>query len=288
MQFPDTRWGRPADTLLARLDHLEIGCADPAVTADFYARAMGYTLTQHAQGILAQAPDRRLVFVPGSPKTLVSAGFALPDLEELASLRERLEQAGWASSDGPTLLFRDAVTVHDPDGNRLVFGLPHETVPSAGADRTPPARLQHVVVASRAPAQIVRFFIDVLGFTLSDDVLDDEGGVRTSFLRCSEEHHSFAVFLAPENRLDHHCYETADWNAIRDWGDHMAAEHVRIQWGPGRHGPGNNLFIFVHDPDDNWVEISAELEVVGHDRPSGQWPHEQRTLNSWGQGMLRS
>ena len=37
MQFPDTRWGwgRPADTLLAGLDHLEIGCADPAVTADF-------------------------------------------------------------------------------------------------------------------------------------------------------------------------------------------------------------------------------------------------------------
>ena len=288
MEFRDDRWGRPADALVARLDYLEIGCADPAVTADFYARAMGYALTPAGEAIVAQAPDRRLLFVPGQPKTLVSAGFALPDADELGRLRARLTKAGWAGEDGPTLMFGDAVTVRDPDGNRLVFGLPGEHAPGADADRTPPARLQHVVVASREPARIVRFFIDVLGFTLSDDVLDDTGGVRTSFLRCSEEHHSFAVFLAPENRLDHHCYETADWNAIRDWGDHMASEHVRIQWGPGRHGPGNNLFIFVHDPDDNWVEISAELEVVGHDRPSGQWPHEQRTLNSWGQGMLRS
>lgn len=96
------------------------------------------------------------------------------------------------------------------------------------------------------------------------------------------------MFKAAQARLDHHCYETTDWNKIRDWGDHMASQHVPIQWGPGRHGPGNNLFLFVHDPDGNWVEISAELETVEHDRPVGRWPHEQRTLNSWGQGLLRS
>jgi catechol 2,3-dioxygenase len=36
------------------------------------------------------------------------------------------------------------------------------------------------------------------------------------------------------------------------------------------------------------VEISAELERVTPDRPVGAWLHEERTLNSWGRGVLRS
>ncbi|MBB6254377.1 VOC family protein [Nitrospirillum iridis] len=288
------RWGRPPDALAASLHFLELGCPDPAATADFYRRTMGYRLEAHGDRIVAAARDRRLIFTPGPAKTLVSAGYALPDGAELARLRARLSAAGWGAVDGPTPMFTDAVTVTDPDGNRFTFGLaqPSPVAGQAGAGGAEagnwPARLQHVVIASRDPARIVQFFIDVLGFTLSDDVVDGEGGIRTSFLRCSHEHHSFAVFKAPENRLDHHCYETTDWNMIRDWCDRMATQHVRVQWGPGRHGPGNNLFMFVHDPDGNWVEISAELEIVTPDRPVGQWPHEQRTLNSWGHGLLRS
>ena len=142
--------------------------------------------------------------------------------------------------------------------------------------------------ASTNPARLIDFYIDVVGFTLSDRVLDDEGGLRTAFVRCGHEHHNLAVFLAPENRIDHHCLEAGDWDLIRDWSDHFADERIPLRWGPGRHGPGNNLFVFVHDLDGNWVEISAELEQVTPDRPVGNWPHEERTLNSWGIGLLRS
>jgi catechol 2,3-dioxygenase len=58
-------------------------------------------------------------------------------------------------------------------------------------------------------------------------------------------------------------------------------------WGPGRHGPGNNLFIFIEDPDGNWIEVSAELEII-HDRSLHEWPHEERTLNLWGTAIMRS
>ena len=33
-------------------------------------------------------------------------------------------------------------------------------------------------------------------------------------------------------------------------------------WGPGRHGPGNNLFVFYTYPDGDWIEISGELETI--------------------------
>lgn len=288
MAFQADRGDRPLEALVATLDHIVLSTPAPHVLADFYRRALGCRLERAGDNIVARAPGRSIVFVTGEPKKLAAAGYRVADALELARLRQRLVARGQEFIDGPTILFEDAVQLSDPDGNSFSFGISSSGSCAGGAADVPAARLQHVVLASRAPDRIVDFFVDVLGFTLSDEVVDDAGEVRTSFVRCSEEHHSFAVFKAPEDRLDHHCYETADWNAIRDWGDHMAKERIPIQWGPGRHGPGNNLFMFVHDPDGNWVELSAELEIVTYDRPAGQWPHEQRTLNSWGQGLLRS
>jgi catechol 2,3-dioxygenase len=78
-----------------------------------------------------------------------------------------------------------------------------------------------------------------------------------------------------------------EWNLIRDWCDHFAGLGIEIVWGPGRHGPGNNLFAFIKDPDDNWIEISAELEVI-FDRDIVDWPQSTRTLNTWGRAFMRS
>jgi catechol 2,3-dioxygenase len=46
--------------------------------------------------------------------------------------------------------------------------------------------------------------------------------------------------------------------------------------------------MFIHDADGNWVEISAEIEQVTAIRLARVWRHEEYTLNSWGQGFLRS
>jgi hypothetical protein len=53
-------------------------------------------------------------------------------------------------------------------------------------------------------------------------------------------------------------------------------------------GSANSGKIFFHDPDGNWVEVSAELQIVAPDHEVGVWAHEERTLNSWGQAFLRS
>lgn len=274
--------------LEATLDHIALGSEDPRALAEFYHRAMGLKIRAEGDGAWGEARNRRIHFLPGKPRSLGYAAYRVATRAALEGLDARLEATGWPREASPSPRFADGICVRDPDGNRLVFGLE----PGATADAMPvsiaPARLQHIVIASREPDRIVAFFTDVLGFQLSDNVVDGEGEIRTSFLRCSEEHHSFAVFKAPENRLDHHCYEAVEWNAIRDWADHMAAERILLQWGPGRHGPGNNLFMFIHDLDGNWLEISAELEIVASDRPVGVWPHEERSLNLWGRGLLRS
>ncbi|HWP35804.1 MAG TPA: VOC family protein, partial [Thermodesulfobacteriota bacterium] len=236
-----------------------------------------------------RGPERRLLLAPGPAGTLGFAAYAVDGAGELARLKARLEAAGVPLAPSPSPLFGpEAFAVDDPDGTRLVFGLAAEGREAPPRSPALSGRLQHVVVATPRCEALSRFYTDRLGFVVSDRVYRDDRTLTACFLRSDHEHHSLALFQADAYRLDHHCYETAGWTAIRDWADRFAAQGVPLDWGPGRHGPGNNLFIFVRDPDGNWIELSAELEVVAPDRPAGRWRHEERTLNLWGRAPLRS
>lgn len=273
------------------LREISLHSPDPDALADFYRRAFGYRFATDDHGLLGIAAERRLRLVEGDARTLDYAGFGLAGPEEADALRARLRAAGVGFREQAWPGFgAAAIRFEDTDGNGFVFGVPEDAAEVGGEGGTGrrPARLQHVVFATTDIGRLLDFHLRVTGFTLSDRVVDEEGGLRTAFLRCSHEHHSLAMFTTAERRLDHHCFEAGDWNLIRDWSDHFAGERIPLQWGPGRHGPGNNLFMFVHDLDGNWVELSAELEQVAPDRAVGEWPHEERTLNSWGIGLLRS
>jgi catechol 2,3-dioxygenase-like lactoylglutathione lyase family enzyme len=268
-----------------RLYYIELGSPDPESLSRFYRDAFSADVEAEGDTRICRGPDRCVIISPGVAKTLKSAGYLVRDHASLDGLMARLAMAGAPHERTSNAIFSEAVAFTDPSGNRILFGIPRARAPHlAGL----PGRIQHVVVASRNARAMVDFYTKVVGLLESDRVLDDAGELRTSFMRTDNEHHSFAVFQASEDRFDHHCYEAADWNSIRDWGDHFASLRVPVKWGPGRHGPGNNLFLFVHDPDGNWVELSAELEIVAPDRPTGTWPHEERTLNSWGSAPLRS
>ena len=141
---------------------------------------------------------------------------------------------------------------------------------------------------SAQTSTLLPFYRDVLGFVVSDRVEDQSGRLRACFLRTDPEHHVIAIFEAPERRHDHLSFETTDWTALREWADRLSALGAPLVWGVGRHGPGNDTFFMVHDPDQNLVEISAELEVCGPERVEKLWPHEQRTLNLWGYAIMRS
>ena len=118
--------------------------------------------------------------------------------------------------------------------------------------------------------------------------MKDNGELATSFLTSNHEHHTIACFKADVEEIDHHSYETGEWHRIKDWCDRFEKKGIQLKWGPGRHGPGNNLFIFIEDPETNWIEISAELEVL-HNREVKIWKHEPKTLNLWGpHSIMRS
>lgn len=274
-------------SLDGRLFHIELMSPNPEALAQFYSELYALPLRQRGNEFICGDAQRVLLFSRGPAGTLRNGGYAVANEASLEALKARLAAHAIACEPAdPDLYQTGAVALRDPDGNRISFGLPQREAIAASGPL--PGRLQHLVVGSTDAQRMVDFYANVIGMRISDRVLDEEGGLRTCFLRTDHEHHSFAVFQTSECRLDHHCYELNEWNDIRDWGDRLAARRIFVKWGPGRHGPGNNLFLFFHDPDGNWVELSAELERVSEERPIGNWPHEERTLNSWGQGLLRS
>jgi len=219
------------------------------------------------------------VIGPGEPGAVPYFALEMQDAAHLASYRKSLERTEDFASP---LLEAGAFALQDPDGRNVVFGLARNAPSGEGL----PGRLQHFVCATTRLQEMTAFYRG-LGMLESDRVLEKED-LAAVFLRSDPEHHCFAAFRAPASRPDHHCYETNGWLDIRDWGDRMGRLGIPLFWGPGRHGPGNNLFFMVEDPDGHKVEFSAELELMTREAPVRTWPHEQRTLNLWGSAWMRS
>jgi catechol 2,3-dioxygenase len=270
----------------AKLHHLRRDSADPALLARFYGELLGDRVEPIADGEwLVAGCDRVLIVGKGDRGAVPYFSVAMRDAAHLDAYRGELERRGVACEASPSPLFSPgAFAVADPDGRRVVFGLP---APVSAPECKTAGRLQHFVCASARLEEMMQFYRDTLGMLESDRVLENEA-LAAAFLRSDPEHHSFASFRAPESRPDHHCYETRSWNDIRDWGDRMASLRIPLWWGPGRHGPGNNLFFMIEDPDGHKVEFSAELERVPREAGFRTWPHEQRTLNLWGSAWMRS
>jgi catechol 2,3-dioxygenase len=270
------------------LHHLRIDSPAPDRLVPFYRDGLGLRERPLADDLwLLDGRKRRMIIGRGASSRLAFAAFAMKNDEAVQAFRADLESRQVAFRESPSPLFRDgAFALDDPDGRCLAFGVPGTSYD--GADALP-GRLQHFVVATTDLDRLHAFYADVLGFVVSDEVIEESTGEVTAvFYRSDPEHHSFAAFRAPETCLDHHAYEADCWNDIRDWADHFSSMRVPLWWGPGRHGPGDNLFFMVLDPDGNKVEISAEIEHMPLTMGKRTWPHEERTLNYWGQAWMRS
>jgi len=270
----------------AYLHHLCFESPNPEKLSDFYGKIMQMKPQSiGANAWLCSGKNRQILIKEGMKNRLEFAAFSCRDEGGLNLLKERVKEEGIeVISLQPDLFQNDAISIVDQDGHNISFGL---SKPNMNAESVLNGPLQHLTFSTLNVEKFVDFYVGKLGFCISDRVLHSNGNLATCFVRSNHEHHTLACFKSDRIGVDHHSYEAGEWNAIRDWCDHFASMNIELMWGPGRHGPGNNLFVFVEDPDGNWIEISAELEVI-HDRPSKDWPQEERTLNLWGKAILRS
>ncbi|MDB5875283.1 MAG: Glyoxalase/Bleomycin resistance protein/Dioxygenase superfamily protein [Ramlibacter sp.] len=267
----------------ASLAQLEISASEPRRLAAFYARTFCLDVAERNGAIDCDGSGRSLRIVAGESGQLRRASLRFHTASQFEEQRQVLAARGIETLANSA----DGFSVRDPEGQLVTFLAP-------AGQGTPPrnepltARLQHFAVRTPAAQALLDFYVNQLGFVLSDRVLDDAGNLTAAFMRTDSEHHSMAIFRAPESRFDHFSCEAPDWNHLREWADHMARVGVDLAWGVGRHGPGNDTFLMVRDMDGNMGEISCDLEVCEPGRPAGVWPHRPQTLNQWGVAIMRS
>jgi catechol 2,3-dioxygenase len=267
----------------AALSHIGLAVDDPVEAAAYYARTLGLAVSETlADGTIRLGWGRGFHALELARDGGLHFGLELPDEATLAAFESRLQAHGVpiareevAGDHPPILAFRD------PDGHRIEAHGPVDRSGEHAADPgRRPVRIHHVTLASPAIAEQVAFYENVLGFRISDRM-----GEVFTWLRCNEEHHTVAVVAADMPALDHYAYEIDSWASLRTWCDELAARDVSLRWGPGRHGPGNNLFVMFDDLDGNRVELSCEMERYWDDRAQyvpRDWAPGAKTVNLWG------
>jgi len=274
----------------AYLHHVAFESSDPARLAKFYADNMNMQMTRISDTeFRCEGPLRRFVAVKGTDKKLAYAGLACRNAAVVEAMRARAEGNGVEILANVSPYFgKDAFAVRDYDGHLICFGVAEEkTVSYQPTVEGIHAPTQHLTFATQNLPGFKEFYVDKLGFFLSDRVVHANGDLATVFTTTNHEHHTIACFKSDRTGVDHHSYEAGTFENIKKFCDRFAANGVLLTWGPGRHGPGNNLFVFYTDPDGNWIEISGELETI-YDRDVIDWPQDPRTLNKWGNAILRS
>ncbi len=140
------------------------------------------------------------------------------------------------------------------------------------------AKIGHVALRVRDLERAARFYIQVLGFQVTDVYAGDmlPGGVV--FLRCNTDHHGIALFPAEAGSHDggglHHvAFEVATLAEVVRARDHLRAHGVPIDF-EGRRRAGCQIAVEFHDPDGHSLEVYWNIDQIGSDgraRPPEEW-----------------
>ncbi|GAA1688323.1 dioxygenase [Mycolicibacterium murale] len=281
---------------LHRLDSITLGVPDVAAAQAFYR---DFGLTDLGGGRFATLDGgHQLTVVEAPARRLLRAVFAADDADDLGRARAGLSALGVdATVAGDRLSAVEPGTATPIDlmvAPRLQQ--PHYSAPAVNgpgridrinaraagvltSERVRPRRLGHFVLGSPDYDRSYAFFVDGLGFRVSDAVRDV--GV---FLRCSTDHHNVLVQRAPVPFLHHSSWQVDDVDAIGRGATAMLAEHPeRHVWGLGRHYAGSNFFWYFKDPAGNFAEYHSDMDHIPED---ALWTPEMlegaRGLFHWG------
>ena len=172
-----------------------------------------------------------------------------------------------------------ALRIADPHGRvfHIVHGDAVDDDTRASSDT--PIRLAHVVLNSHAVADTQSFMEAALGFTLAD---------RTkimAFMNCDRDHHTIALGDTDNNALNHIAFLMPAIDDVMRGGGRMRDAGFPIAWGPGRHGPGDNVFNYFIGPFGEVIEYTTEVEQIDDTYVPGgpsDWTWPPGRVDQWG------
>lgn len=221
-----------------------------------------------------------LVAFEEGEKSYVRSVTFVCDKTELDTLTQKIKTSGLAAC--PTVS-QDigggkGIIVELKEGELLRFLVDSEEVEPL-IDKDLPAKLTHVVFNAADAEASGHLVEDVLGFTVSDRT---KGMV---FVRCNDSHHSTAFARAGFSSLNHIAFEMQDVDAVMRGIGRLRDHQFTPAWGPGRHGPGDNVYAYFIAPYGAVVEFSTAVNKVPADYKAGEpedWTWPANRIDQWG------
>jgi len=272
-----------------KLRSIEMALPDPAAAAAFMVDVWGLAPSAEQSGthyLRGSGPMPYLVAFEPSEREFVRSVTFTCSAEELAGVAARVTAQGWAAA--PTVSADPGaghgLLVELPEGQLLRFLTgTSEVAPIPGhakaTRRVMPVKLTHVVF-NAADAEASADAVEAaLGFTVSD---------RTRamvFVRCNDSHHSTAFARAGFASLNHIAFEMDDLDAVMRGIGNLRDHGFATAWGPGRHGPGDNVYAYYIAPFGPVIEYSTAVEKVPADYRAGapdDWTWPEKRIDQWG------
>lgn len=169
----------------------------------------------------------------------------------------------------------------DPDGRttRILFKEVSGAQPPS-VER--PTRISHVLFTTAAKEAMLNLYVEGLQFRVVDHMHS------STFLNCGADHHSIGFSANPVGSTLHHAaFEMANIDAVMRGAGRLRHAGFNLDWGVGRHGPGDNVYAYFVGPHREIIEYSAEMVQVGadygaHDSAWWETQHPAGWSDHWG------
>ena len=276
-----------------RLRQLVIEVPDPAATGDFLRSGLEFEVVPSPDGAgvrvrtdppyAAASPAEILVLRPGPVVRLVEVAFEGSTGLDLSAIAERLRAIGRAPE--ALAAAADAGPGVGVDVGGVLVTLREMTCvvrPAVLPSAIRPRRLGHVNILTPDPAVVVETMVEGFGLRLSEQI-----GESFYFLRIGSEHHNIGVRSGPVGGAHHVALEVHGWESYRVICDRLAGLGWTVEYGPGRHGPGHNLFVYVRDPSSGLrFELYSDMahieDEASYEPPKWRLDERHKTVNQWG------
>lgn len=235
-----------------------------AEAAEFYQEAWGLYPIEHdtdavwlrGTGSQHHVLGLRLAERPG----LVDISFAVADRREVDGAARALEAWGIPLVVEPTVSKGPGggygLRFADLEGRLLEISAETEAVaplnPTSG-----PIGVTHMVFNTVDIDAAADFYVSILGLRISD-----WSEHQMVFLRCNSYHHCIAFNQSTWASVHHVAYELPSIDGFMRTIGRLRHHGVFPAWGPGRHGPGDNIFAYVEDPSGMVCEYTSEVQQV--------------------------
>jgi catechol 2,3-dioxygenase len=252
-----------AECLLSALRSVELGVPDVNADAKFYADVWHLAPVAEREGAIylrGTGAHHHILALHPRPRTeLISITFSARSRADVGAVHRAVKARGGAAGDPAPVTDPGGgygFTFRDPEGRVLRVIAEAQYHADAQPARDRPERLAHVVLNATDVAAAERYFLEVLGFKLSDRT------ARMAFLRNNRDHHSVALAHGAASTLNHIAFQMPDLDSVMRGAGRMKDNGWPIEWGVGRHGPGNNVFAYFLGPHDVPIEYTSEVDQV--------------------------